>query len=790
MSPWMEYIADRPDWIIPILVAVEISLVCLIALTAIRIYRHDAAARYGIGVVGLLTIWLSLPVTLWMQSSGMASWAWQRVLVASPAIGVALPEAPVAPSSNNWLLVLWSMGTTLAILRLVHGAIRIQSLRRDAFPLDVQGSVSPILISDDVSGPVVVGAIQPAVLIPRRILAGLTEDELADVLAHEFAHVAKRHLMVAMFQRITAALLWPHPLIHLLNRQIVEAREEICDNVVIQSTGALRYAKVLLRVAECRVEKPHLASALGLFGPNTQLEKRVKNLLNPKRRIVTEMNYRRITFASLALALTVAAIGAARIDTEIIVQDPTMDTGIGWSSQASEPTQKPVSRSEERRAVRRAKQAKEKKSRVRSAERELAIARRSAELSRAQTELDLARLTEQKLDRLTIEQSKLAATKAQIAAERRLSARDMVAAKELRIAKADRASTRARDLAERELDIARAGARSQASSLERAKLEYDIARAARTADQSRLPVEVARAKEMARQAADAPARAGRDAARYEEAKIRAMRDVELTRAREIQDVAIAASARKADVARDLIQERRGVESSAAEIEKLKARLAALEAELERLKKQRGGGEASAAGATISVSPAGQAIAPTQVREVPILSKVPIINRFFTTQSGSTAPEAPRKGQVPQDRAIYEVKGQPLEYKVVAGQPVMGQKLEYKVVAGQPVYRDVKGQKLEYKVVAGQPLYREVKGQKLEYRIATTHGLQYKVVAGKPVIVDRIAPLKGVTTTVPYRVVMGTPVKVTNRLGTLAPAKSNKGSVKTTKKGTNAKSGGK
>jgi len=714
MSPWIEYIADRPDWVIPNLVAVEISLVCLIASTAIRIYRHDAAARYGIGVVGLFAIWLSLPMTLWMQSSGIASWAWQRVLVASPAIGVALPEASHAPSSNNWLLILWSVGTTVAMLRLVHGAMRIHSLRREAFPLDVQGSVSPILVSDEVSGPVVVGAIQPAVLIPRRILAGLTEDELADVLAHEFAHVAKRHLMVAMFQRITAALLWPHPLIHLLNRQIVGAREEICDNVVIQSTGALRYAKVLLRVAECRVEKPHLASALGLFGPNTQLEKRVKNLLNPKRRIVTEMNYRRITFASLALALTVAAIGAARIDTEIIVQDPTLDTGIGWSSPSSEPTQNPVRKAEERRAIRKAKQAKVKKSRVRSGEREIVIVRRGAELSRAKAEFELAHIKRDKFDRLTIERSKLAAAEAQIAVERRLSAND----RELQVAKAVR-----------ELDSARADARSQASSLERAKLDYEFARATQRADQSKSPVEIARAKEMARQA-------------------------ELARVRGIQDVAAASAVRRADVARDLIQERRGVESSAVEIEKLKARLAALEAELDRLKKQKGGIEPPPAGSATAVAPAVPAAAPAQIRQVPILSKLPIINRFFTTQPGSASPETPKQVVAPQGRTIYEVKGEPLKYQIVAG----------------------------------RPMYQVVKGQKLESGVIARQGLQYKVVARQPVIVDRSAPQNGITIAVPCRVVSRSLVKVAHRSGTQTPAKVVKGSVKTTKRGGGSKSG--
>jgi hypothetical protein len=313
MRSIIEFFLDRPEWLTPTLVALEITLLCAASLVVARMNRNDASVRYGIGVATLGLVWLSLPITLLVQAAGWTSWAYTEKVISGPVYEFAgIPLAEPA-HTINWFLVVWLLGSALGGARILHGAIRVWDLKRKAFPL-----TNAIYVTDEISGPVVVGPIQPAILVPRKVLAGLSEDEFADVLAHEFAHVSKKHLYVAIFQRITAAILWPHPLVHLLNRAIVDAREEICDNVVLKSADPVRYARVLLRVAECRQDRPHVASALGLFGPKTQLEKRVKSLLNPNRRITTEMNTRKLAFAALALTMAVGAIGAARINMEIV----------------------------------------------------------------------------------------------------------------------------------------------------------------------------------------------------------------------------------------------------------------------------------------------------------------------------------------------------------------------------------------------------------------------------------------------------------------------------------------
>lgn len=317
MNPILEFFADRQDLMFLALVVIEITVIGFLALLAIKLTSRDAATRYGLGLCGLILIALAAPATWFVQSSGWTSFGWERMVMIDPNyIPINIPQAAAAPVPL-WLWV-WGVGAGLVLARIGLGFIRVHMLRRGSIQLEQLSSEVAVYATDD-AGPAVVGALRPAVLMPRKLLDSLSDEEIHDVLAHEFAHVAHKHLIVALFQRILAAVYWPHPLIHLLNREMITAREEICDNAVLRSAGAARYARVLLRVAECRLQPRHFSASLGLFGPSTSLEKRVKSLLDPNRRIESNMNKRKIVVACTALTLGLAAVAGARVQTQIVV---------------------------------------------------------------------------------------------------------------------------------------------------------------------------------------------------------------------------------------------------------------------------------------------------------------------------------------------------------------------------------------------------------------------------------------------------------------------------------------
>lgn len=317
MNPILEFFADRQDLMFVALVLIEITVIGCLALLGIKLTSRDAATRYGLGLCGLILIAFAAPATWFVQNSNWTSFGWERMVVIDPnyiPIDIPLTAAEPVPL---WIWV-WGVGASLVLARIGLGFIRVHMLRRGSIQLERLSSDVAVYATDD-AGPAVVGALRPAVLMPRKLLDSLSDEEIHDVLAHEFAHVAHKHLIVALFQRLLAAVYWPHPLIHLLDREMINAREEICDNAVLRSAGAARYARVLLRVAECRLQPRHFSASLGLFGPSTSLEKRVKSLLDPNRRIESNMNKRKIVVACTALTLGMAAVAGAKVQTQIVV---------------------------------------------------------------------------------------------------------------------------------------------------------------------------------------------------------------------------------------------------------------------------------------------------------------------------------------------------------------------------------------------------------------------------------------------------------------------------------------
>lgn len=321
MNPILEFLADRPELMFASLVVLEISVVAILALVAIRLNRRDAATRYGLGIVALILIALAAPATWLVQGSGWTTLAWERMIFIDPTFAPIEVGEPVRQRLPAWVWI-WGVGVGLVLARVGLGFLRVHLLRRDSIRLDRLSTRVEVYATDD-AGPAVVGALKPAVLLPRRLLDKLSDEEIQDVLAHEFAHVAHRHLIAALFQRLLAAVYWPHPLIHLLNRELVSAREEMCDNAVLRTAGAARYARVLLRVAECRLQPRQFSASLGLFGPSTSLERRVKSLLDPNRRIESTMNKRKIVVACSTLALGMATLAGARIQTQIMIPAET-----------------------------------------------------------------------------------------------------------------------------------------------------------------------------------------------------------------------------------------------------------------------------------------------------------------------------------------------------------------------------------------------------------------------------------------------------------------------------------
>lgn len=190
------------------------------------------------------------------------------------ATAAVLPERAGA---FGWIAAAWVAGTSIMLLRLLLHLSRALALRagssRDAPPgwqaaldlLRIQlGIRRPIRIAvhPRILAPIVVGCLRPMVLVPVSALTGLTPDQLRAVLAHELAHVRRLDPFINAVQALFESLLFFHPVVWWVSRQIRVEREFCCDDAAVMACGdSLVYARALSLLADLGAEEQRLAIA-------------------------------------------------------------------------------------------------------------------------------------------------------------------------------------------------------------------------------------------------------------------------------------------------------------------------------------------------------------------------------------------------------------------------------------------------------------------------------------------------------------------------------------------------
>src|SRR5207244_13343969 len=113
--------------------------------------------------------------------------------------------------------------------------------------------------------------------------------------------------LVVLLQAIAKAAFWPIPFMHLLNRELERAREEICDNHVLACRDAVSYGETLLRVAHLACETEMPVGTVGILHWRGKLEHRIFGLIHKGRSKMTRM-HPLIALGVLALFLSASAI--------------------------------------------------------------------------------------------------------------------------------------------------------------------------------------------------------------------------------------------------------------------------------------------------------------------------------------------------------------------------------------------------------------------------------------------------------------------------------------------------
>jgi beta-lactamase regulating signal transducer with metallopeptidase domain len=242
------------------------------------------------------TVWRylnSTSSTQMVETSEVAGASGEFVVEPSP--GGRLYEKPVTPSAGSpqpvrgesqteraarllpWLTLVWLGGVMLLSARTLGGLVLARRMKlRGAWPVSglwrekaaevarklYVSSPVKVLESSLVYVPTVVGWLRPVILLPTSAFTGLTPQQLEAVLAHELAHVRRHDYLVNVLQTGVDTLLFYHPAVWWVSRQIRAEREHVCDDMAVRVTGdAMTYARALTKIERLRTATPRLAMA-------------------------------------------------------------------------------------------------------------------------------------------------------------------------------------------------------------------------------------------------------------------------------------------------------------------------------------------------------------------------------------------------------------------------------------------------------------------------------------------------------------------------------------------------
>ena len=270
---------------------------------------------------------------------------------AQPMSSSESPSVTATPTDwTSWALRIWMIGATLILVPFIVGFGRVWWLARTAVPvrsgpwaalarqilpaLGLERSVR-VLESPEAAMPMAWGIMSPVVLLPADA-EEWSEERRRDVLVHELSHVKRNDCLTQLLAQIACAAFWFNPLVWVAARQLRAAREEACDDQVLQAGArASDYAAHLLDVARSLRPVGATSFATVAMARRSQLADRLLAILDEQRsrHAVTRRAALPVWALAIAIVLPIAAFTPAARDAAASV--PTLSAP---ASTVSSPT--------------------------------------------------------------------------------------------------------------------------------------------------------------------------------------------------------------------------------------------------------------------------------------------------------------------------------------------------------------------------------------------------------------------------------------------------------------------
>ncbi|SEJ57553.1 Signal transducer regulating beta-lactamase production, contains metallopeptidase domain [Dyadobacter koreensis] len=280
------------------------ALLVLVASIALYLLRKSpATVRYTVGILTLSTQVISSLVTFFYYYFNAAPKVLSTALK-NTAHNVSdwktlTYELSLTSKVQLWLathiqelVICWLIGAAVLVARFLGGWIYTEYLRHNArlvmnkewrarfgvltAKLKVYQSIE-LKESSKILTPMVIGTLQPVVLIPIGLLLGFPTAQIEAILAHELAHIRRHDYLINMLQSFVEVVFFFHPALWWLSERVRVEREHCCDDLAIEACGdRLSLAHALVGIAEF---KTNHSLAVAFASKKPLLLQRVKRVL-------------------------------------------------------------------------------------------------------------------------------------------------------------------------------------------------------------------------------------------------------------------------------------------------------------------------------------------------------------------------------------------------------------------------------------------------------------------------------------------------------------------------------
>ena len=282
--------------------------------------------RYRVWFAGYAACAL-LPVAEWLASVHSS--------LAHPlAAGSVTAFSPLLTIDSRWTLLcggLWMAGSLFGIARLAAGLWSIRRVLRSAvtFPLIDKAKYSDLrhlrsrgdivlYVSEEIEAPVAAGFPKPAIILPRTLLADLSDEQMQQVLRHELEHLERRDDWTMLLLGCMRCIFPLHVPLMWFERQLVTTREMACDDAVLRSAAPRAYAMNLAQIAEFVVRRSPRALP-NLLGTRSQLGRRIEHILSGRKESNRQESNRMATGALFAATAGLMAVCALLVHSPALV---------------------------------------------------------------------------------------------------------------------------------------------------------------------------------------------------------------------------------------------------------------------------------------------------------------------------------------------------------------------------------------------------------------------------------------------------------------------------------------